>query len=139
LKETYKNVENQYKVEWCKNKKCLPFDYFLPDYKLIIEVDGRQHFRQVSKWNSPEFVQERDKFKMKCALEHGLSIIRINQEDIYYNKYDWKEKLKQYIKNYTKKNIIYISSDNCYDCFEKNNFFNFIPCKEQRLLDGSYP
>lgn len=126
LKEKYEKVKNQYKVEWCKNKKCLPFDYFLSKFNLIIEVDGRQHFRQVPKWESPGIIQERDKYKMKCALKHGISIIRINQEDIYYNKYDWKEKLTKYIKLYTKKNIIYISSDNCYDCFD-----NFIPCKEQ--------
>ena len=34
----------QYKIEDCKDKKALPFDFYLPDYNLIIEYDGEQHY-----------------------------------------------------------------------------------------------
>ena len=47
------------------------------DYKLLLEIDGRQHFQQIKNWKSPEETQERDIYKMKLALEHGYSILRI--------------------------------------------------------------
>lgn len=34
----------QYRYEDCKDKKALPFDFYLPDYNLIIEYDGEQHY-----------------------------------------------------------------------------------------------
>ena len=39
------------KFNWCKNpetNKYLPFDFYIPDLNLIIEIDGDQHFEQVS-------------------------------------------------------------------------------------------
>lgn len=33
--------------EDCKNKKQLPFDFYLPEYNICIEYDGEQHFRPV--------------------------------------------------------------------------------------------
>lgn len=50
LEEQYSNIISQPKFEWCKNKKCLPFDFLIDHLKILIEVDGRQHFKQVSKW-----------------------------------------------------------------------------------------
>jgi very-short-patch-repair endonuclease len=75
------------------SKDKLRFDYCIEQYKLIIELDGMQHFAQVSSWQPPEYVQNRDKFKMNLALEHGYSIIRILQKDVWTNKKDWDTKL----------------------------------------------
>lgn len=41
-------IKSQYKMDWCKNIKHLPFDFVLSERKIIIELDGPQHFRQVS-------------------------------------------------------------------------------------------
>lgn len=40
------NIEyiSQYKYKDCKNINQLPFDYYLPKYNLLIEMDGQQHF-----------------------------------------------------------------------------------------------
>jgi very-short-patch-repair endonuclease len=55
---------------------------------------------------------------MKCALEHGYSIIRISQEDIYNNTINWKELLEKAINN--KEKVQYISKDeNLYDKYKK--------------------
>jgi very-short-patch-repair endonuclease len=89
LKEVYPSLIAQFKVEWCKNKKNLPFDFVLEDKKIIIELDGKQHFEQISNWFSPEETRKNDLYKMKCANENGFSVIRILQNDVYYNKYDW--------------------------------------------------
>lgn len=36
---------SQYKYDDCKNINKLPFDYYLPKYNLLIEIDGQQHFK----------------------------------------------------------------------------------------------
>jgi very-short-patch-repair endonuclease len=123
LSVIYPNLIHQYKVEWCKNKICLPFDFCIEEYKIIIELDGLQHFDQVSNWSSPEKNQERDKYKMKCANENNYSIIRILQEDVLYDTFDWFEEIKQTIKKIIDDKIkiiqnIFICKNNEYDIFK---------------------
>jgi very-short-patch-repair endonuclease len=101
-------IEKQKKFEWCKHQKYLPFDYFSEKYNLIIELDGRQHFEQVSNWNCPENINKTDKYKMKCANDNGYSIIRIFQEDVWNDKNDWQNKLSNSIKKYDKVTNIFI-------------------------------
>jgi hypothetical protein len=50
---------------------------------IIIELDGLQHFKQVSNWKSPDDNLINDKYKMKCVNENNYSIIRILQDDVY--------------------------------------------------------
>jgi very-short-patch-repair endonuclease len=112
LEDEYTNVTSQVKFDWCKDKSFLPFDFLLGDLKIIIEVDGRQHFCQVQNWTSPEETQKRDIFKMKCVLEQGYKIIRIFQEDIHKKSLDWETLLKQTINKIlmNNDNVIYLSN-----------------------------
>jgi SAM-dependent methyltransferase len=91
--------------------------------KIIIELDGAQHFKQVRNWGSPEKQQENDKYKMKMALQNGYSVIRLLQNDVYRKKYDYKTKLIETIN--TIKNlapqIVYICKNNEYDVFTKSD------------------
>ena len=91
----YSTIIRQFKNEWCKNQNnnYLPFDFCITEPKIIIELDGIQHFVQVSNWSTPEEQFENDKFKEKCANENGYSIIRIIQEDVWNDKYDWCKEL----------------------------------------------
>jgi very-short-patch-repair endonuclease len=100
LVERYSNVEKQKRFDWCKNKKGLPFDFYLPDLNLLIELDGNQHFEQIQNWQSPEKTKETDIFKNDKALENGFSIIRIMQSDVWSNTNDWSIKLIENIKKY---------------------------------------
>lgn len=93
LVEKYDNLKRQHKVDWCKNVKHLPFDFVIEEINIIIELDGPQHFKQVSNWLSPEETRKNDIFKMKCANENGYSIIRILQKDVYHDKYNWLDEL----------------------------------------------
>jgi very-short-patch-repair endonuclease len=89
-------IIRQFKKDWCKNNntnKYLPFDFCIEEYKIIIELDGRQHFEQVSNWSSPEEQFDNDKYKEKCANDNGYFIIRLLQEDVFNDKYDWKTEL----------------------------------------------
>ncbi len=99
LKKYYPNIVFQFRTNWCKKERILPFDLALLNKKIIIEVDGGQHFRQVQNWRTPEEQQELDLFKMQCALKKGYSIIRILQEEIYKKKFDWKKELLEAIED----------------------------------------
>jgi very-short-patch-repair endonuclease len=115
LIKIYPTLKSQYKVDWCKDKKHLPFDFVIEERKIIIEQDGEQHWKQVAKWKTPEHNRQRDLYKMKCANENGFSIIRIIQEDIFKNKYDWLDELTKNIDKITNENRI----QNIFMC--KNN------------------
>jgi len=113
--KVYSNLIKQYKIEWCKNITYLPFDFCILEHKIIIELDGQQHFKQVSNWSSPEEQFKNDKYKEKCANNNGYSIVRILQEDVFNDKYDWKPELINNIEKIKKNNI----NQNIYMC--KNN------------------
>lgn len=85
----YNYLRKQFEVDWCKNIKYLPFDFLLEDLKIIIELDGRQHFIQVGNWKCPKETQKNDKYKMKYANENGYSVIRLLQEDVWNDKNNW--------------------------------------------------
>jgi very-short-patch-repair endonuclease len=109
LKEKYK-VTPQKKFDWCKNKTHLPFDFCIESLNVIIEIDGEQHFKQIGKWESPDFRQSIDFYKMKCLFDNNYRIIRIYQPDIYFNNINWKLLLQNAINTMYK--CQYISFDN---------------------------
>jgi very-short-patch-repair endonuclease len=115
IKVIYPSLQRQFKVNWCKDKKYLPFDFAIDDRKIILEIDGEQHWKQVAKWKTPEHNIMRDIYKMKCANKNNYSVIRIVQEDIHKNKYDWLSVLIFYIEKITNENRV----QNIYMC--KNN------------------
>ena len=106
LREKYDTLAIQVKYEWCKDKKHLPFDFALEEHKILIECDGEQHWKQVAKWKTPEHNKKRDVYKMKCANENGYSIIRIVQEDVFHNKYDWFSELNENIQKIIDENVV---------------------------------
>jgi very-short-patch-repair endonuclease len=94
IKELYPSIKRQYKVEWCKNKLYLPYDFVIEDLNIIIELDGGQHFKQISNWTSPEVQIENDKYKTNCANINGFSVIRLLQNDVSKDNFDWIEEIK---------------------------------------------
>lgn len=116
----YPSIKRQFKVDWCKNKKHLPFDFVIEEKKIIIEVDGVAHFIQVAKWKTPEHNRVRDLYKMKCANENDFSIIRILQEDVFKNKYDWLSELCHNIEKITNEKRV----QNIYMC-KKDEYKDF--------------
>jgi len=120
LLQHYPQLTQQFKVEWCKNKTYLPFDFVLEENKIIIELDGLQHFEQVSNWSSPEETHKNDVYKMKCANDNGYSVIRLLQEDVFYDTYDWLEELRdniEKIKSDQRVQNVYMGKYNEYSIF----------------------
>jgi len=118
-------IERQLTYEWCKNVETnhyLPFDFCVKNYNILIELDGKQHFMQIMNWKSPEEQRKRDLYKQKCANDNGYSVIRIYQEDVYYDTFDWLEQLCKIIEKIQNDKIIknfYISKNDEYHDFEK--------------------
>jgi len=107
LKKWYPSIIREFKVEWCKNILFLPFDFVIEERKIIIELDGNQHFKKIPHFkNFPEENQKTDKYKMKCANENNFSVIRILQEDVLYDKYDWFKELQTNIEKITNENTV---------------------------------
>jgi very-short-patch-repair endonuclease len=125
LVKKYPTLLKQYKPEWSvntlkKTNRKLPFDFCIPEYKIIIELDGLQHFMQVANWNSPAETFEMDKFKEERAIEHNHTVIRLLQDDVFNDKFDWLVELCDAIEE-IKANPdithIYICKNNEYDCY----------------------
>jgi very-short-patch-repair endonuclease len=109
LQAKYKIIR-QFKLDSCKRIKHLPFDFCIDELKIIIELDGAQHFRVVRNWGTPEYAVNRDVYKTQQANKEGYKVIRIFQEDVYNHDTKWlDETLLPNIKNEDTKNV-YISS-----------------------------
>jgi very-short-patch-repair endonuclease len=112
VKEIFPLIKTQIKFDWCKNIKHLPFDFVLEEDKIIIECDGEQHWKQVAKWKTPQHIRQRDLYKMNCANENGYSMIRIIQENVFKDRYDWLQALLDNINKITLEKIV----QNIYMC-----------------------
>jgi very-short-patch-repair endonuclease len=88
------------------NKKHLPFDFVIEERKIIIELDGPQHFKQIASWLSPEETFTIDLYKMDCANKNGFCVIRILQKDVFNDKYDWLGELINKIELISNENNI---------------------------------
>jgi len=80
------------------------YDIIIDDKKVIVEVDGAQHFRQVSNWVSYEETYKTDIYKEELAYKNGYRVVRISQEYVWYrqiakNKTEWISKLVKAIEN----------------------------------------
>jgi len=114
----YKSLKRQYKVEWCKNIRFLPFDFVIIDKNNIIELCGKQHMVQVGNWLPPNDTRKNDVYKMNCANDNGFSVIRILQNDVWKDKYDWLTELRENIEKIINDGIvqnIYMCKNNEYD------------------------
>lgn len=81
------------------------FDFFLPQYNLLIEVDGAQHYKFSKLFHKKrqDFLkaQERDRRKNSYALSHNIPLYRIPYfeienintfQDIFQDKFLVKDK-----------------------------------------------
>ena len=121
IQELYPTIKRQYKVEWCKNKLYMPFDFVIEELKIIIELDGEQHFTQVSNWTSPKIQIEKDKYKINCANNNGFSMIRLLQNDVLKDKINWIQEIKISISKIVNDEKI----QNIFIC-KNNEYINYI-------------
>ena len=82
--------------QWSNKKR---YDFIIPELQIIIELDGPQHFIQISNWETPDTQFTNDLEKTMIALDNGYSVIRIIQEDVLNDTYDWYNELYTIIQN----------------------------------------
>lgn len=79
------DFEKEKRFADCKDKRTLPFDFYLPQHNCCIEYDGEQHFYTTGGWNNKqhlENVQKRDKIKTDYCLSKNIKLIRIPYTDL---------------------------------------------------------
>lgn len=70
----------QYKFKDCKFKQMLPFDFYLPNYNILIEYDGIQHFEIIEFFGGLDgFIDTkiRDTIKNEYCKKNNIPLIRI--------------------------------------------------------------
>ena len=76
----------EFRINDCKDKIALPFDFYIPKYNLCIEFDGEQHFRPIEYFGgqkSFENQKRRDCIKDMYCLDNKITLLRIS-----YLEYD---------------------------------------------------
>lgn len=80
----------QYTFAGCRDKKPLPFDFYLPDYNLCIEFDGIQHFKPLRRTydmtleeaqEKLKYIQYHDRLKTDYCLINKINLLRIPYYD----------------------------------------------------------
>ena len=84
--------EQEKRFDDCRDKKPLPFDFYLPDYNLICEYDGLQHFKDVPMLDHETTVAH-DNIKNEYCKSHNIDLLRIPYCDFDNIEKILKEKL----------------------------------------------
>ncbi|WCS68913.1 hypothetical protein [Bacillus phage BvP] len=88
IQKSFDDLKNNYQK--------LPFDFFLPDYNLLIEYDGVQHFKEVQYFGGAKKLADqkrRDSLKNEYAKSKNIKLLRL--------PYTYSEdKIKEVILNY---------------------------------------
>lgn len=81
------SYEQQKTFNGCRNKLPLPFDFYLPEYNVCIEYNGKQHYEPIDYFGGQkafEGVVMRDKIKENYCNENNIYLIKIAYNmDIY--------------------------------------------------------
>lgn len=96
----------EFRIYSCKDIMPLPFDFQLPDYNILIEIDGQQHFEPVTFGGSTEenarlrfeLTQKHDKIKTDYCKKWNIPLLRISYLEIKNGTY--KQKLQNFITSH---------------------------------------
>lgn len=77
----------------CKDIRKLKFDFYLPDYKILIEFDGNQHFKETKFLKGQNFInaRKRDKIKNNWCLENNYTLLRIDEKSVRKFEHIWND------------------------------------------------
>lgn len=105
LRKYTDNYIKQKRFENCRDKNTnylLPFDFYLPELNLCIEVDGEQHFKpsKFSNISQDEAIKnlqdrkEKDKQKDEYCCKNGIKLLRISYLSFYRQNKEYQEIIK---------------------------------------------
>lgn len=108
-----KPIEVQKKFEGLKGAGggTVRFDFYLPDFNLIVEADGRQPYMDGDPWGGDN-LKENDIIKNNYCYNNGIGLLRVR-----YERYtDNKENIKNVLINILPPNGE-IRKVNCFNCW----------------------
>ena len=98
--------KSQYRLEDCRNKKVLPFDFAIFNdngtLNCLIEFDGKQHFEPVNRFGGEKGFRQRqhnDQIKNQYCKDNNIKLIRIPYWDFDNIEDILNEELKDLINN----------------------------------------
>ena len=68
----------------CKNKRVLPFDFYIYDYNITIEYQGIQHYSPIEFFgghDALEYVKLNDSIKLNYCKNNNINLILLNYWD----------------------------------------------------------
>lgn len=71
-----------------KDKTYLRFDFYLPDYNILVEYHGQQHFNKRCKYFSENLI-ENDHRKYEYAISNNINILYFSLDVPDYNKFGY--------------------------------------------------
>lgn len=82
----------QYTFKECKDKKVLPFDFYIPSFNACIEYQGEHHYRPIKRNSSKKdvglnefnIVQKHDRIKREFCKNNNIFLIEVP----YWENYD---------------------------------------------------
>lgn len=83
------NFSHQHRFPDCKDKRPLPFDFYLPDLNMCIEFNGRQHYEIIKNWGGIEGFedqQKKDKIKTEYCVKNNIKLITIKHDEQILSK-----------------------------------------------------
>jgi very-short-patch-repair endonuclease len=83
----------------------LPFDFYLPDYNICIEYDGRQHFEPVEKFGgelSFENLKKNDSIRNNWCKKKGVDLIRVSYKNESLDIANMLDKINKKVNNFKK-------------------------------------
>lgn len=112
LKQVNVDFYIEYNPEWIKPKR---YDFYIPEYNMIIEVHGSQHYKETGRKEARNLIeeQENDRIKRELALANGIK---------YYIELDCRESNLEWIKNSILNSKLNVS-------FDLSNI-NWLKCEE---------
>lgn len=114
----------------CIMTKPLPFDFYLPQYNMVIESHGAQHYKDINYFGSHSNIVKADKIKKEYCLKNNIRYCEINCSsgksvdvikqlkkviDIKLSKSELKECMWESMHNISE--IDNETAKNLYDCF----------------------
>lgn len=97
------NYEYQKWFDDCRDINPLPFDFYLPEYNVVIEYDGEQHYKDRGYKtglfsDTLEYTQKHDAIKTKYCEDNNIKLFRIP----YYHK----DKIEHLLNKYLHEDIV---------------------------------
>lgn len=108
LKKNNLNYKQEYRFNGCRDIKPLPFDFYLPQFDCLVEIDGQQHFEPVvfarMDWEMAEkrfFLQKKhDKTKEDYCKKHNIPLLRIPY--FFFDDGTWQKQFDNFINSLRK-------------------------------------